>query len=112
MATQTPLPPASTAPAPSVSAPLTAPTAMDAAAPAVAPTVPAAAPGQAAGASASELDLPQASIARIVRSALPPGMSLSRESKLALSKAASVFILYITAACVHTALRRGVGAAC
>ena len=42
------------------------------------------------------LDLPLASISRIVKAALPPGATLSKEVKQSLGKAAALFILYLS----------------
>lgn len=57
----------------------------------------------------ADFELPQASITRIVKTALPENMQVSREAKLAFSKSAGVFILYLTSACVALArlARRG-----
>mmetsp|Transcript_4506 Transcript_4506/g.14545 ORF Transcript_4506/g.14545 Transcript_4506/m.14545 type:complete len:151 (+) Transcript_4506:1-453(+) len=46
----------------------------------------------------TSLDFPQASINRIVKTALPDGMQMSREAKQAFAKAAGVFLLYLTSA--------------
>lgn len=51
----------------------------------------------------ADFELPQASITRIVKTALPENMQVSREAKLAFSKSAGVFILYLTSACVALA---------
>jgi len=45
-----------------------------------------------------EFELPHASVARILKSKLPEGVSVSREAKQAFSKSAGIFILYLTAA--------------
>ena len=51
-------------------------------------------------AAASTEDLPAASVARVVKAALPSGMGLRADGRTALSMSASVFIAYLTAACV------------
>jgi len=43
-----------------------------------------------------DLNLPNAVIGRIIKEALPPNTIISKESRLAISKAASVFVLYCT----------------
>lgn len=43
-----------------------------------------------------DLNLPAAVVTRIIKEALPEGCSVAKEAKLALSKAASVFVLYLT----------------
>ena len=44
----------------------------------------------------AEFGLPVASITRIVKARLPDGVQVGREAKLAFSKAAGIFILYLT----------------
>ena len=62
------------------------------------------------GESKVDFDLPNASIARIIKASLPEGAHVSREARLAMSKGASIFILYLTAACVPRAAHAGAGA--
>lgn len=45
-----------------------------------------------------DLNLPQTVVARIVKEALPEGVSISKEARTGLAKAASVFVLYVTSA--------------
>ena len=42
------------------------------------------------------LNLPRATISRVVKSAVPANVQLGREAREAFSKAASIFILYLT----------------
>lgn len=51
---------------------------------------------------ASELALPLGSIMRIVKAKLPEGMLVGTETKKHLSKACSLFILYLSTMFVHT----------
>ena len=57
-----------------------------------------------------DYELPQASINRIIKNKLPESAQVGKEAKTAFSKAAGIFILYLTAAandptehCQHTA---------
>jgi DNA polymerase epsilon subunit 3 len=43
-------------------------------------------------------ELPQASINRITKAKLPPGVSVTKDARYAISKAAGIFVLYVTAA--------------
>ncbi|XP_073414385.1 DNA polymerase epsilon subunit 3 [Dendrobates tinctorius] len=43
-----------------------------------------------------DLNLPNAVITRIIKEALPEGVNLSKEARSAISRAASVFVLYAT----------------
>lgn len=43
-----------------------------------------------------DLNLPQAVVARIIKDALPDGVNVSKEARLAIARAASVFVLYLT----------------
>lgn len=43
-----------------------------------------------------DLNLPNAVVTRIIKDALPEGVNVSKEARLAISKAASVFVLYAT----------------
>jgi DNA polymerase epsilon subunit 3 len=44
-----------------------------------------------------DLNLPAAVVTRLIKEALPEGVNISKESRTAVSKAASVFVLYTTA---------------
>lgn len=55
--------------------------------------------------SLDDFNLPQSAISKIVKHTLPDGISLSNEAKEALSKAASVFVLYSTSCANNFALR-------
>ena len=50
---------------------------------------------------ADELQLPHASIMRIVKSKLPAGMMVGTDTKKTLSKACSLFVLYLTTMCAR-----------
>ncbi|XP_062515744.1 DNA polymerase epsilon subunit 3-like [Corticium candelabrum] len=50
---------------------------------------------------ADDLNLPAAVVARLIKEALPEGVNISKEARTAVSKAASVFVLYTTA-CANT----------
>lgn len=43
-----------------------------------------------------DLNLPNAVVSRIVKEALPDGVTVGKEAKAAVAKAASIFILYLT----------------
>ncbi|XP_051153571.1 DNA polymerase epsilon subunit 3-like [Leptopilina boulardi] len=43
-----------------------------------------------------DLNLPNAVITRIIKESLPDGIAIGKEAKLAVAKASSIFILYIT----------------
>lgn len=43
-----------------------------------------------------DLNLPMANVARLMKDALPPQVSVTKEARSALTRAASVFILYLT----------------
>ena len=45
-----------------------------------------------------DLNLPNAVVIRIIKDVLPDGMNVAKDARTAFSKAASVFILYLTAA--------------
>lgn len=44
-----------------------------------------------------DLNLPTSVVTRIIKDVLPDGSSVAKEAKLALTRAASVFVLYLTA---------------
>ncbi|KAI7855193.1 histone-fold-containing protein [Circinella umbellata] len=48
-------------------------------------------------------ELPKANISRVLKNALPPGTALQKEAKLAVSKAATVFINYLSTVANDTA---------
>ncbi|KAK3088267.1 hypothetical protein FSP39_016837 [Pinctada imbricata] len=43
-----------------------------------------------------DLNLPNAVVTRIIKDAIPENVNISKEARLAISKAASVFVLYAT----------------
>ena len=45
-----------------------------------------------------DLNLPNAVVTRIIKEALPDGIVVGKEARLAVAKASSIFILYITSA--------------
>lgn len=53
-----------------------------------------------------DLSLPNAVIARIMKEALPEGVIISKEARQAISKAASVFVLYCTSCANNNALQQ------
>jgi len=53
-----------------------------------------------------DLNLPNSVIARIIKEALPDGVIISKESRAAISKAASVFVLYCTSCANNFALQQ------
>lgn len=53
-----------------------------------------------------DLNLPNAVIARIMKEALPEGVIISKEARTAISKAASVFVLYCTSCANNSALQQ------
>ncbi|KAG5679054.1 hypothetical protein PVAND_008651 [Polypedilum vanderplanki] len=48
----------------------------------------------------SDLQLPIASVARLIKEALPNGAIAKQEAKLAIARAASVFVLFLTSATI------------
>lgn len=52
-----------------------------------------------------DLSLPASVVARIIKDALPEGVNVSKETRTAIGKAASVFILYSTACANNFALK-------
>lgn len=54
-----------------------------------------------------DLNLPVAVVTRIIKEALPEGCNVAKEAKLALSRAASVFVLYLTSHANKIALENG-----
>uniref|UniRef100_A0A8C5RBF6 DNA polymerase epsilon subunit 3 n=1 Tax=Laticauda laticaudata TaxID=8630 RepID=A0A8C5RBF6_LATLA len=53
-----------------------------------------------------DLNLPNAVITRIIKEALPDGVNVSKEARSAISRAASVFVLYATS-CANNFARKG-----
>ncbi|XP_063172264.1 DNA polymerase epsilon subunit 3 [Candoia aspera] len=53
-----------------------------------------------------DLNLPNAVITRIIKDALPDGVNVSKEARSAISRAASVFVLYATS-CANNFARKG-----
>ncbi|XP_067132227.1 DNA polymerase epsilon subunit 3-like [Centruroides vittatus] len=52
-----------------------------------------------------DFNLPNAVVTRIVKEALPDGVNVSKEARAALSKAASVFVLYTTSCANNFAMK-------
>ncbi|XP_069465999.1 DNA polymerase epsilon subunit 3 [Ambystoma mexicanum] len=52
-----------------------------------------------------DLNLPNAVITRIIKEALPDGVNISKEARSAISRAASVFVLYATSCANNFALK-------
>ncbi|XP_070532500.1 DNA polymerase epsilon subunit 3-like [Ptychodera flava] len=52
-----------------------------------------------------DLNLPNSVVARIVKEAVPDGVNVSKEARSAISRAASVFVLYATACANNFALK-------
>ncbi|XP_035692398.1 DNA polymerase epsilon subunit 3-like [Branchiostoma floridae] len=52
-----------------------------------------------------DLNLPNAVITRIIKDALPDGVNVSKEARAAISRAASVFVLYATSCANNFALK-------
>uniref|UniRef100_A0A1B6FF89 DNA polymerase epsilon subunit 3 n=1 Tax=Cuerna arida TaxID=1464854 RepID=A0A1B6FF89_9HEMI len=52
-----------------------------------------------------DLNLPIAVVARLVKEGLPEGVSVTKEAKTAVARAASVFVLYITSSANTIAMR-------
>ncbi|XP_043286154.1 DNA polymerase epsilon subunit 3 [Venturia canescens] len=53
-----------------------------------------------------DLNLPNAVVTRIVKEALPDGVTIGKEARVAVAKAASIFILYLTSA-ANTIAKKG-----
>lgn len=45
-----------------------------------------------------DLNLPNAVVTRLIKDSLPDGVNVSKEARLALAKAASIFVLFLTSA--------------
>lgn len=50
-----------------------------------------------------DLNLPTAVVTRLIKDALPDGINIAKEARIAISKAASVFIIYLSTAAVNEA---------
>lgn len=53
-----------------------------------------------------DLNLPNAVVTRIFKDALPDGVTIGKEARVAVAKAASIFILYLTSA-ANTIAKKG-----
>lgn len=53
-----------------------------------------------------DLNLPNTVIAKIIREALPENVSISKDARIAISKAASVFVLYSTSCANNFAMQQ------
>ncbi|XP_034255156.1 DNA polymerase epsilon subunit 3 [Thrips palmi] len=52
-----------------------------------------------------DLNLPNAVVSRLIKDSLPDGVSVSKEARLALAKAASIFVLFLTSASNNVATK-------
>lgn len=50
-----------------------------------------------------DLNLPTAVVTRLIKDALPEGINIGKEARIAISKAASVFIIYLSSAAINEA---------
>ncbi len=50
-----------------------------------------------------DLNLPTAVVTRLIKDALPEGINIAKEARIAISKAASVFIIYLSSAAINEA---------
>lgn len=53
-----------------------------------------------------DLNLPNAAILRLIKEALPEGVNVGKDARTALGKAASVFVLYLTAAATNISKKK------
>ncbi|KAK0082974.1 hypothetical protein PV326_006926 [Microctonus aethiopoides] len=53
-----------------------------------------------------DLNLPNAVVTRIIKEALPDGVTVGKEARVAIAKAASIFILYLTTS-ANTVAKKG-----
>ncbi|KAK0181382.1 hypothetical protein PV327_003674 [Microctonus hyperodae] len=53
-----------------------------------------------------DLNLPNAVVTRIIKEALPDGVTIGKEARVAIAKAASIFILYLTTS-ANTVAKKG-----
>lgn len=63
------------------------------------------APAEAMAERPEDLNLPNAVITRIIKEALPDGVNISKEARSAISRAASVFVLYATSCANNFAMK-------
>ncbi|XP_077286265.1 DNA polymerase epsilon subunit 3-like [Arctopsyche grandis] len=54
-----------------------------------------------------DLNLPLTVVSRIIKDALPAGVSVTKEARIGLAKVASVFVLYVTSASTNVAKKAG-----
>lgn len=54
-----------------------------------------------------DLNLPISVVSRLVKEALPDGISIAKEARTGLAKVASVFVLYVTSASTNVAKKAG-----
>ncbi|KAK3932096.1 DNA polymerase epsilon subunit 3 [Frankliniella fusca] len=52
-----------------------------------------------------DLNLPNAVVSRLIKDSLPDGVNVSKEARLALAKAASIFVLFLTSASNNVATK-------
>ena len=52
-----------------------------------------------------DLNLPNSIVSRIIKESLPDGVNVSKEAKIAIAKAASVFVLYATSCSNNIAMK-------
>lgn len=50
-----------------------------------------------------ELNLPNAVVTRLIKEALPEGISISKEVRRAMTRAAAVYVIYLTSTCTKFA---------
>lgn len=55
-----------------------------------------------------DLNLPNAVVNRLMKEAIPDGVAISKEAKSALTRAASVFVLYLTTTATNIASKKKV----
>ncbi|CAD7078539.1 unnamed protein product [Hermetia illucens] len=53
-----------------------------------------------------DLNLPAAVVARLIKEALPPSANVSKEARAAIARAASVFVIYLTASSTAVARKK------
>lgn len=52
-----------------------------------------------------DLTLPSAVVVRLIKESLPDGISIAKEARICLNKAAAVFVLYVTSAANSVAMK-------
>lgn len=50
-----------------------------------------------------ELNLPNAVVTRLIKEALPEGVNISKEARAAMTRAAAVYVIYLTSTCTKLA---------